>query len=248
MLNQAAWALRGVASLLMTRKKLFADAAVAGVVAVLAPLVGAGPVYADRTITLTFVRSAESVSNAANLIDTSVPGPGLSPLGFGHAAAAATELRANGYDGVYASSMLRAQESAAPLAQALGLPVTVLPGLRQIEAGKYEGQPEPDSHETETAAWLAGDLSAGIPGSITGTEFDARFDQAVQTIYDSGDLNPIAFGHSTSTMLWVLMNVTNPDDSLLTTHPLPNMGRIVVSGNRRDSQRLTPSDGAPIPH
>ncbi|WP_264075193.1 histidine phosphatase family protein, partial [Mycolicibacter minnesotensis] len=137
-------------------------------------------------ITLTFIRSAESLSNAANLVDTSVPGPALSPLGFGHAVAAANELRANGYDGVYASTALRAQQSAEPLAQALGLPVTVLPGLRQIEAGKYEGLPVPETHVTETAAWLDGDLSTGIPGSITGDEFLARFNEAVQTIYDSG--------------------------------------------------------------
>lgn len=231
----------------MTLRRIFAGAAVAGAMVVLAPLIGAGPAHADTTITLTFIRSAESASNAANLIDTSVPGPGLSPLGFGHATTAANELRANGYDGVYASNMLRAQESAAPLAQALGLPVTVLPGLRQIEAGRYEGQPEPDSHVTETAAWLNGDLNASIPGSITGAEFDARYDEAVQTIYDSGNLNPIAFGHSTSTMLWVLMNVTNPDDSLLATHPLPNMGRIVIAGSPRDGWRLTYWDGAPIP-
>jgi broad specificity phosphatase PhoE len=231
----------------MQLKKMFTGATVAGVVLALAPFIVAAPAHADRTITLTFVRSAESMSNAGNLIDTSIPGPGLSPLGFGEAAAVAAELRPNNYDGVYASSALRAQQTADPLAQALALPVVVLPGLRQIEAGKYEGQPEPSTHETETAAWLNGDRGASIPGSITGDEFDARFDEAVQSIYDSGDVNPIAFGHSTSTMLWVLMNVTNPDNALMTTHPLPNTGHIVITGSPRDGWKLTYWDGAPIP-
>ncbi|MCV7298333.1 histidine phosphatase family protein [Mycobacterium barrassiae] len=232
----------------MTLRRVLSRAAIAGILVVFTPLIGAGSAHAnDHMITLTFIRSAESLSNAANLVDTSVPGPALSPLGFGHAVAAANELRANGYDGVYASTALRAQQSAEPLAQALGLPVTVLPGLRQIEAGKYEGLPVPETHVTETAAWLDGDLSTGIPGSITGDEFLARFNEAVQTIYDSGQNNPIAFGHSTSTMLWVLMNVSNPDDSLLTTHPLPNLGRIVVTGSPQDGWRLTYWDGAPIP-
>lgn len=70
----------------------------------------------------------------------------------------------------------------------------MLPGLRQIEAGQFDGQPEPDTHESDVlTAWLRGDRSARIPGSITGDEFDPRFDEAVQTIYDSGDLNPLAF-------------------------------------------------------
>nr|CRL76985.1 phosphoglycerate mutase [Mycolicibacterium komanii] len=201
----------------------------------------------ERAITLTFVRSAESNTNASNTVDTSVPGPSLSPMGYMHAQDAANQLRGNGYDGVYASTMVRAQETAAPLAAALNLPVTVLPGLRQIEAGRYEGQPEPESHETETSAWLAGDRSASIPGSITGDEFDARFDEAVQTIYDSGAVNPIAFSHSSAIMLWVLMNVTNPDNALYTQHPLPNLGRIEIAGNPRDGWTLTNWDGIPVP-
>jgi len=87
-------------------------------------------------------------------------------------------------------------------------------------------------HNGETAAWLDGDLTASIPGSIS---------------YDSGNVNPIAFGHSASNALWVLMNVTNPDNSLLTTHSLPNTGRIVVAGSPRDGWKLTYWDGAPIP-
>jgi hypothetical protein len=43
------------------------------------------------------------------------------------------------------------------------------------------------------------------------------------------------------------MNVTNPDKSLFTTHPVPNMGRIVVARNPRDGWKLTFWDGAPIP-
>jgi broad specificity phosphatase PhoE len=229
----------------MTPRKIFAAAVVAAVTGVFMSF--AGPAHADRTITLTFVRSAESMTNAVNVIDTSVPGPGLSPLGFQEAADAVGELSANGYDGVYASNMVRAQQSATPLAEALNLPVVVLPGLRQIEAGQYEGQPEPESHETETSAWINGDRSARIPGSVSGDEFDARFDEAVQTIYDSGNLNPIAFSHSASIMLWVLMNVKNPDNSLYSRDLLPNMGRVVVVGSPQGGWTLTHWNGTAIP-
>ena len=45
--------------------------------------------HADRTITLTFVRHAESEANAAGVIDTALPGPRLSDTGYQQAGAAA---------------------------------------------------------------------------------------------------------------------------------------------------------------
>src|SRR5271168_3264613 len=156
----------------MTLRKRFACAAVVAVTGLFASLTGVATSHADRTITLTFVRTGQSTGNASGLIDTSVPGPDLSALGYQQAATAANQLRANGYDGIYASTMVRAQETAAPLSQALGKPVTVLPGLREIEAGQFEGQPEADAPQDEAAsmAWLRGDRSAHIPGSIDGNE------------------------------------------------------------------------------
>ena len=128
-----------------------------------------------------------------------------------------------------------------------GGPVTVLPGLRQVEAGQYEGQPIADAQQYEIPmAWLRSDRGARIPGSINGDELDARFDDAVQTIYDSGDLNPVAFSHSTATMVWVLMNVNNPDISLYANNPLPNMGHIVVVGSPREGWTLTDWNGTSI--
>ena len=62
----------------------------------------------------------KSAGNASGLIDTSVPGPDLSDLGYQQAATVANQLRTNGYDGVYASTMVRAQETAAIAGEVLG--------------------------------------------------------------------------------------------------------------------------------
>jgi broad specificity phosphatase PhoE len=206
----------------------------------------AGP----HTITLTLVRHGQSAANASGLIDTSTPGPELTPKGWCQATIAATQLAPNHYDGIYASSMIRTQETATPTAQTLGEPVTVLSGLREIEAGQYEGTPESNIPQTYFAApqqWLKGDRSARIPGSVNGNEFDARFDDAVQHIYDSGEQNPVAFSHSAAIMVWVLMNVRNADPSLLTTKPLPNVGRVVITGNPSDGWTLAEWDADPPP-
>ena len=218
------------------------------VVAVLTAGCGSAHAAGPRTITLTLVRHAQSAANASGLIDTSTPGPELTARGWCQATLAAAQSAPNHYDGIYASSMIRTQETATPTAQALGEPVTVLSGLREIEAGQYEGTPESNIPQTYFAApqrWLQGDRSARIPGSVNGNEFDARFDDAIQHIYDSGEQNPVAFSHSAAIMVWVLMNVHNPDQSLLTTKPLPNVGRVVITGNPSDGWTLTEWDVDP---
>ena len=80
-------------------------------------------------------------------------------------------------------------------------------------------------------AWLQGNRNATIPESINGNQFNDDFTAAVQKIYDSGEKNPVAFSHGAAIMLWTAMNVTNSKDSLLTSHPLPNVGRVVIRGN-----------------
>jgi broad specificity phosphatase PhoE len=222
------------------------------IVAVATLVAGCGSVHAagPRTITLTLVRHAQSAGNASGLIDTSTPGPELTAKGWCQATAAVGQLAPNHYDGIYASTMIRTQETATPTAQTLGEPVTVLPGLREIEAGQYEGAPESSIPQTYFAApqrWLQGDRSARIPGSVDGNEFDARFNDAVQHIYDSGEQNPVAFSHSGAIMFWVLMNARNADPSLLTTKPLPNVGRVVITGNPSDGWTLTEWDADPPP-
>lgn len=216
-------------------------------VSVLAAGCGSAHAAGPRTITLTLVRHAQSAANASGLIDTSIPGPDITPKGWCQATLAATQLAPNHYDGIYASPLIRTQETATPTAQALGEAVTVLPGLREIEAGQYEGTPEADIPQTYFAAprrWLQGDRSARIPGSVDGNEFDARFDAAVQQIYDSGEQNPVAFSHSAAIMFWMLMNVRNVP-SQLTAKPLPNVGRVVITGNPSGGWTLTDWDADP---
>jgi broad specificity phosphatase PhoE len=199
-----------------------------------------------RSITLTFIRHAESQSNAAHVINTDVPGPSLTEEGQGQAEQLAHQLSRNNFDGIYASDMIRTQQTAEPLAHALGKQVDVLPGLREIEAGWYNDTPTKRADRTYLVApsdWLNGDLKDAVPGSISGTEFNDRFTAAVQKIYDSGNSRPVAFSHTESITYWTLMNVKNPKDSLATTHRLPNLGRVVITGNPAMGWTLVDWDG-----
>ena len=207
--------------------------AVGAVSLLIAPPSWAAP---QGDITLTFVRHGQSAGNTSGFIDTSTPGPGLTDLGWSQAQKVADDFAGAGccaFDGVFASSMIRTQQTAQPLADELGLSVDVLPGLREIEAGDYEGQPVAGAagYYDALQRWTAGDLAARIPGSIDGNEFDARFDDAVASIYATGDQHPVAFSHGGAIALWVLTKAHNADPTLLESAPLPNTGYVVVRGN-----------------
>lgn len=76
----------------------------------------------------------------------------LTPLGRQHAAAAAQRLQDEGVEAIYSSTCGRALETAAPLAEALGLPVQGCDFMREISWGSAEGQPLfADGHPWSTA-------------------------------------------------------------------------------------------------
>jgi len=222
------------------------------------------------SITLTFIRHAESEANAAHVINTDIPGPSLTEQGEAQAEQLAHQLSRNHFDSIYVSEMVRTQQTAAPLAHALGKQIEPpLKGLDEIDAGWYNNTPTRPSvdclpNPTATGAdskakipsctyllapaeWLNGDVKDAVPGSISGVEFNNDFTNAVQKIYDdakrSGKTNPVAFSHAEAIMYWTLMNVKNPKDSLATTHPLPNLGRVVVTGSPSMGWTLLDWDG-----
>lgn len=199
-----------------------------------------------HNITLTLVRHAQSTANEQGVIETKPPGPGLSPEGQKQAEALAAKLKNGDYDGVYSSQLLRSEQTAAPAARALNQKVDVLAGLNEISAGWYEGLPVSRSDATYLLPmeyWLTSNRQFAIPGSVNGNQFNEQFSAAVQKIYESGDNKPIAFSSGNAIMMWVLLNVVNPKDSLRVDHPLPNTGRVVLNGNPVTGWTLKEWDG-----
>lgn len=212
-------------------------------------------------MTVTFVRHGESEGNASGYIDTKVPGPPLTEQGWDEANAVAGALNESGtYDGIYASTMQRTQQTATPLAALLyrgGLEnqddvtysldpyhpdytkdVVVLNGLQEINAGIFEGLPQDEGigrigYALAPLAWTLGLRFVRIPGSENGNEFDARVDAALAQMeeQDGADASEVVFSHGATMMFWTLMNVDNPDLTLFLTHPLENTDVVVVESN-----------------
>lgn len=217
-----------------------------------AMLIGAAiPAAAAELMRVTFVRHGQSAGNASGLIDTSTPGPVLTATGQAQSEAVVGRLGVHNYDGVYASVMQRTQLTAGPLSRYLHLPVRVLPGVHEIEAGIFEGTPESeaaDGYGRYPLAWaLQGNRDLRIPGSIDGHEFDARMDGSLQDIYDNGDRNAVVFSHGGAIMFWTMMNASNltmeQKLDLLRYAPLSNTNYVVIEGNPVDGWKLVDWNG-----
>lgn len=65
--------------------------------------------------------------------------PDLSERGFRQAAAVAERLAGSGIQAIYVSSLIRTRQTAAPLVERTGLAPFVVPELREVQLGEWEG-------------------------------------------------------------------------------------------------------------
>src|ERR1700756_389196 len=220
----------------------------------------------EKPIVIDFVRHGQSVDNATNVIDTAVPGTGLTPLGQQQANTVAKVLAPQGpFAGIYTSQLLRTQQTAAPLAGMLGMNTQELPALNEIYAGIFNGWPDVSVggllYLVAPVAWTLGFPIVPVlaPGAlhINGVVFDEGFTGALQTMYANSSTSPIvasngkitdvAFSSEFTIEVGTLMNVNNPDPLLMLTHPLSNGGVVVVQGDPQDGWTLVSWDGTPVP-
>ena len=101
----------------------------------------------------------------------------LSPAGVAQAAALGERLGVEPIEGVYASDLLRAQQSAAPLAAARGTGVVAVPLLREMAMGRWEGLTfaEIRAREPELCdRWLADPFAMPFPEGESVADLQAR--------------------------------------------------------------------------
>ncbi|WP_435015601.1 histidine phosphatase family protein [Tundrisphaera sp. TA3] len=113
----------------------------------------------------------------------------LGPRGHLQAEAAATALRDSGIPiaAVYSSGMLRARETAAPIAAALGLDTAVVPELHERRMGSLSGRPLAegwDDYQAAMALWKADDLDATHQGGESYAQIRDRAVPALAAIAD----------------------------------------------------------------
>ncbi|MFD5651280.1 histidine phosphatase family protein [Streptomyces sp. NPDC127039] len=183
---------------------------------------------------LLLIRHGQTPSNLKHLLDTAEPGPGLTALGQEQAAALPEALASEKIDALYASTLVRTQLTAAPLASARGLEVRVRAGIRELTAGDLEmrGDDEAAHVYMHTAfSWSAGDVRLRMPGGENGVEALARFDAVVAEAHRGGAETVAMVSHGAAIRMWVAARADNVDVDHAAGHPLANTGIVILSGS-----------------
>ncbi|SDT19255.1 histidine phosphatase family protein [Microterricola viridarii] len=186
---------------------------------------------------LFLIRHGQTPSNVIGALDTAVPGPALTELGMQQASAIGELLGAEPIAAVYASSQLRAQQTAAPLARLRSVELGVRDGLREITAGELEMLTDRRSvmEYIETCmAWAAGELDARIRGGENGHEAFGRFDEVIAEIAASGVESAALVSHGAMLRSWAGYSVRNLDAAFVSQRVLTNTGVVVLNSDGPD--------------
>lgn len=156
------------------------------------------------------VRHARTPANDAGLVDTRLPGPGLSDEGVLQAAGLPDRLVAQGVglsdvDALYVSTMFRTSLTAEPLARATGLTPVVRPGLREISAGtggRRSGAAGVASYLDLVGRWAAGDEAAELPGGESAEQFFTRYRAVVEEAFAGSARTVVFISHGAALRCW----------------------------------------------
>ena len=179
---------------------------------------------------LILVRHGQTPSNVQRLLDTAAPGASLDETGHQQAAALVGRLAGDGVEAIYTSGVPRTEQTAAPLAARLGITPVALPGLREVQAGRWEMSTDWVPYVKTLTAWQT-DPTVRIPDSENGVEFVERFDAAVRQIADDGAGRAVVVSHGAALRVWTGTHCAAVTPQFLRTADVPNTTVIRVQGS-----------------
>lgn len=188
---------------------------------------------------LILVRHGQTPANVAGSLDTLLPGPGLTELGTRQAQALVGDLTGQSIDAVFASEATRAQLTAAPIAEARSLPVQVLPGTFEVQAGSLEKRtdwPSIQIYIETLRLWREGNVDASAPGGESGRQMLARVDDAVAAICARQLSTALLVSHGALIRSWAGMRCAGVED--LAARPLDNTGVVTLDGDAANGWEL----------
>jgi len=193
---------------------------------------------------LLLVRHGRTASNVSGLLDTAHPGAPLDEVGRAQAERLVARLDGVGLGGLYSSDIHRAVQTATPLAQARGLPLVELPGLREIPAGDQELLPTWDAYIDVLRAWGEGRLTERRPGGEDAHAFFARYDAAVARIAEEGHAAALLVSHGAALRTWVSARVAGISATEVAARRLGNTAILTLHGEPGDWRLAGWDDGA----
>lgn len=177
---------------------------------------------------LILIRHGQTQSNIDRLLDTGYPGAPLTPQGQAQAQSLVARLADEPIQAVYASDLLRAQQTAAPLAAQRGLPVHSHPGLREIYVGVDDMAADWRPYVAVLDSW--GDTPDNcLPGGENAIHFFGRFDAAVAEIEATGVGCAALVSHGAAMWVWASVRSDNLDPETVRDWRLDNTDVVVMS-------------------
>lgn len=197
------------------------------------------------------VRHGQTPANVLGTLETAAPGPGLTDLGRQQAHGVVEALDSERIAAIYVSNLRRTHETAAPLAEVLGVTPIELPGTHEIEAGDVEGRRDHDSvrvYMTTAFAWGSGDLEPRMPGGSDGHEFFARFDESIDLVVAAhpDDATVVVVSHGAAIRVWTGQRVSNLGDGFTGDNHLDNTGVVVIEGSPATGWTALSWGGTPV--
>ena len=198
---------------------------------------------------LYLTRHGQTSANVGRLLDTAVPGYDLTDLGRQQATALAKKMRREELAAVYSSDLVRAQQTAAPLADDLGLEIVTLGGLREIQAGDWELTTDWMPFVEAVGRWGA-DPDERIPGGESGVEFMTRYTQALHQIVSDvhardAHASALAVSHGAAMRVWCAAALGMPPD-WFTGRSLDNTLVVTLEGGPEGGWRLLAWGDEPV--
>jgi broad specificity phosphatase PhoE len=213
---------------------------------------GATPIarcsYGQR-VRLLLIRHGQTPANVRGELDTAFPGPGLTPLGRAQAAAIPGALVHEPIDAIFVSTLVRTAETAAPLADALSIPVVTLPGIHEIFAGDLEMATDHASYRSYLGAafaWGTGDRDRRLAGAENGHEFFARFDASIASVAASGAECAVVVSHGAAIRVWVAGTARDFEPGRAAKEDLDNTALVVLNGSPTVGWTLENWGGDPL--
>jgi broad specificity phosphatase PhoE len=185
---------------------------------------------------LLLARHGQTPSNEQGLLDTAVPGPSLTELGRRQAVALAEAIADQPVRAIFASNQTRAQETAQPAAERFGLPVGVLAGLREVDAGDMEmagDRPSVDRYLHALDEWMLGRFDVRMPGGELGYAVIERYDRAISEALQDADPDGavLVVSHGAIIRTWATVRAQNLEPGYGSRNPLSNTGVVVLQGD-----------------
>ncbi|WP_040157596.1 histidine phosphatase family protein [Nigerium massiliense] len=196
---------------------------------------------------LHLVRHGRTPSNVTSALDTAYPGADLDDRGRAQAELLVERFDGVPLEGLYASDLVRTQQTIAPLAAARGLDVGILGGLREIQAGEDEMSHDFGRYVGVLQRWVSGELTARVPGGEDAIGFYERYDDAVAQIAAAGHEHALLVTHGAALRMWVGARAEGLSPDQAAKGVLGNTAHLVLDGEPGDWRFVSWDSGEDVP-